>query len=128
MTCCRSSNVFVSINFHKKRSNMSCSLLKDENFSSLSCATIFKSVKNCHFPRVSCSVRKFLQDSHFISILSKRSSQASVDSVMYMKQNIYLWQTLPISPGTFCNTFSYETTYDFHFISLIPRNRALRKT
>ena len=63
---------------------MSCSLLKDENSSSLSCATVFKSVKNCHFSRVSCSVRKFLQDSHFISILSKRSSQTSVDSVMYM--------------------------------------------
>ena len=63
---------------------MSCSLLKDENSSSLSCAAVFKSMKNCHFSRVSCSVRKFLQDSHFISILSKRSSQASVDSAMYM--------------------------------------------
>ena len=84
-TCCRPSNFFVSINFHKNRSNLSCSLVKDETSSPLWCTTVFKNV--CHFSLVSCSSRNVSVGHsfpHFKSILSKRTSQASGDSVMYM--------------------------------------------
>ena len=85
ITCCRSSNIFASINFHKNRSNLPCSLLKDENSSPLWCTTVFKNV--WHFLRASCSSRNvFVGHSfhHFMNILSKRNSKTFGDSVMYM--------------------------------------------
>lgn len=48
VTWCRS-NFFVSVNFHKKRSTLLCSLVKDENSSLLSCNISFKNLENCLF-------------------------------------------------------------------------------
>ena len=63
--------------------------------------TLLYRVKNCHFSRVSCSVRNFLQYTHFMSILSKRSSQASRDSVMYMGDGDIRQQAIKEDNGIF---------------------------